>query len=111
SRVARRTANDRRAAPRLAAGSDGGVMTPSTLSMVRGVGREFHQIADDAFQLTIPSLDVKLTVDRIRRERNELIGELTVLSGIAGGKRINDDGAIHIADWNLSSADARWKRA
>ena len=79
--------------------------------MVRGVGREFHQIADDAFQLTIPSLDVKLTVDRIRRERNELIGELTVLSGIAGGKRINDDGAIHIADWNLSSADARWKRA
>jgi hypothetical protein len=81
------------------------------LSVVRGSDREFRQIADDAYQLSIPSLGTQLTVDRLRRDRHELIGELTVTCDLPGAKKINDVGDIHIADLNLSSASARVQRA
>jgi hypothetical protein len=81
------------------------------LSLVRGVERDFSQIGDGHYRLGVPSLGIMLDVDRLRREQHTLVGELAVYSDIAGGKKINDAGAIHVADFNLSSADARVKRA
>jgi hypothetical protein len=79
--------------------------------LVRGVEREFSQVGDGQYRLSAVSLGVMLDVDRLRREQHALVGELSVYSDIAGGKKINDAGAIHVADFNLSSADARVKRA
>lgn len=50
-------------------------------------------------------------VERLRRQRDELIGELTVTCEIAGARTIGDDKILSLADWNLSSADSRWRRA
>lgn len=48
-------------------------------------------------------------VERLRRQREELIGELTVTCDLAGASTV--DGVLSLADFNLSSADARWRRA
>lgn len=86
--------------------------TAPALSVVRGREREFCQIGDGCYRLSILSLGIQLTVDRLHRNtQQELIGELSVACDLPGAKKINDDGTISIADWNLSSADARWKRA
>jgi len=50
-----------------------------------------------------------LEVDRLRRDRHELIGELTVACDVPGANKV--DGYIHAADFNLSSAQARSYRA
>jgi hypothetical protein len=54
-------------------------------------------------------LGIQLTVDRVRRERHELLGELSVACDLAGARRI--DGYISVADFNLSSVHARTTRA
>jgi len=77
--------------------------------LVRGREREFSQVGDGHYRLGVISLGVKLDVERLRRERHELVGELTVACDIPGAKTV--DGILSVADWNLSSADARWKRA
>ena len=48
-------------------------------------------------------------VDRLRREHNELVGELCVRCGLPGARSI--DGTLSIADFNFSSARARTDRA
>lgn len=81
------------------------------LAVVRGREREFCQVGDGCYRLLILSLGIQITVDRLRRDRSELVGELSVACDLPGAKRIGNDGVIHAADWNLSSADARWRRA
>lgn len=56
-----------------------------------------------------PGLGIHLEVDRLRRDRHELIGELTVKSSLPGVKTVN--GVISTADFNFSSARARQDRA
>jgi hypothetical protein len=70
---------------------------------------DFQRIDDDRYRLVIPSCKTTLEVDRLRRERHQLIGELYVACDIAGAKQI--DGCLHLADFNLSSALARTQRA
>jgi hypothetical protein len=79
------------------------------LSVVRGREREFLQVGDGTYRLTVLSLGVQFTVDRLRRERSELIAELGVACDITGAHTI--DGFLSIADCNLSSAHARATRA
>jgi len=55
------------------------------------------------------TLGVVLDVDRLRRERFELIGELSVRCELPGARSV--DGTLSIADFNLSSARARSERA
>jgi hypothetical protein len=81
----------------------------SERSVVRGRDREFQQIGDGAYQLTIPSLTIQFTVDRIRRERNQLIAELAVACDLPGAHTV--EGYLSVADCNLSSATARTQRA
>lgn len=81
-----------------------------TLSAVGcGRDRDFQRIGETCFRLGSPSLGIMLEVDRLRRERHELIGELSVACELPGAKSV--DGYIHVADFNLSSATARWQRA
>jgi hypothetical protein len=50
-----------------------------------------------------------MRVERLRRERGELIGELTVACGLPG--TLSASGVLSVADFNLSSARARTERA
>ena len=50
--------------------------------------RRFYAIGDDSYQLTVASLGIQLTIDRLRRDRHELIGELTVACDLAGAQTV-----------------------
>jgi len=71
--------------------------------------RTFSQLGDGSYQLTVLELGLQLTVDRLRRDRHELVGELAVACDLPGAHTI--DGFISVADFNLSSAHARQTRA
>ena len=71
--------------------------------------RTFCQVGDGSYQLSVLTLGIQLTVDRLRRDRHELIGELAVACDLAGGRTI--DGYLSVADFTLSSAHARATRA
>ena len=74
-------------------------------------GAEFLTVGDNHYKLNFPSITVTLEVDRLRRERQELCGELAVYSGLPGAKVVHGGTAVSIADFNLSSARARSERA
>ena len=71
----------------------------------------FRHVGESRYQLAIEACGVTLDVDRLRRERHELVGELAVTCTLAGAHAVTDDGLIHLADFNLSSAQARTARA
>jgi len=70
-----------------------------------------RQVGDARYSLTIGDTGIVIEVDRLRRERHELVGELTVTCPLPGAHRITPDGLIHLADFNLSSAQVRGTRA
>lgn len=70
---------------------------------------QFEALGTDRYRLHIPAFLITIEVDRLRRERQELFGELAVLSGLPGARTTG--GALSIADFNLSSARARQDRA
>jgi hypothetical protein len=69
----------------------------------------FTREAEDRYRLTIPDTSIVIEVDRLRRDSHELVGELTVRCSLPGA--LTFDGALSIADFNLSSARARTERA
>lgn len=71
--------------------------------------REFTALADDRYRLAVPGVGVTFEIDRLRREHQELIGELAVRCQLPGARSVNGD--LSIADFNLSSARARSERA
>jgi hypothetical protein len=73
------------------------------------LARNFKAFGEDRFRYTVPELGITLEVDRLRREHQELIGELSVRCDLPGAQTI--DGTLSIADFNLSSARARQDRA
>src|SRR5262249_8924880 len=60
-------------------------------------------------RVTLPGFDTTLEADRLRRDRGELIGELSVRCGLPGGIAVN--GYLSVADFNFSSTRARTERA
>jgi hypothetical protein len=70
--------------------------------------RTFEAISG-RYVLRVPEFATEIEVDRLRRERQELIGELAVRCRLPGAKAF--DGSLSIADLNLSSARARQDRA
>lgn len=70
---------------------------------------QFEALAEDRYRLTLPEVGSIIEVDRLRRERGELQGELCVKCTLPGVKTF--DGTVSIADFNLSSARARTERA
>ena len=69
----------------------------------------FEPKGDDRYRLSVPGIGVTFDIDRLRRERHELIGELSVRCELPGARVV--DGTLSVADFNLSSARARSDRA
>jgi hypothetical protein len=71
--------------------------------------REFYHIAQDRFLMHVRDLGLCFDLDRARRERSELVGELNVKCTLPGARTVN--GSLSVADFNLSSARSRTDRA
>ena len=63
----------------------------------------------DQYKFEVPGCGVIFEVDRLRRDRHELIGELGVKCDLPGARLIN--GYLNISDFNFSSVRARQDRA
>jgi hypothetical protein len=89
-------------------------MKPDIGSMIadenKKLAKRFETITDDHYRLSIPDMGTVLDIDRLRRDRHELIGELTVRCTLPGARTVAD-GIVSTADFNLSSARARTERA
>lgn len=70
---------------------------------------EFTALAEDRYILSIPAPGIVFEIDRLRRERHELIGELVVKCSLPGARTYN--GTLSVADFNLSSIRIRSERA
>lgn len=76
--------------------------------------RDFKTIVEGRYQWHIVPPGILFTLDRLRRERHELTGELSVQvdrDGEFAGARTTPSGSLVTADFNLSSARARKDRA
>jgi hypothetical protein len=79
--------------------------------------RTFEVLSEGRYRFTLKTAGVTFEVDRLRREHNELIGELIVRCELAGARTIadRDDGRrpdlLSTADFNFSSLRARQDRA
>jgi hypothetical protein len=63
----------------------------------------------DGYVMTIAALGLEFEIDRLRRARHELVGELTVQCSLAGARTFN--GVLAVGDLNLSNIRARQDRA
>jgi hypothetical protein len=72
-------------------------------------GAKFSVLDDDRYCLSLPAIGTTFEVDRLRREHNELVGELCVHCDLPGAATV--EGNLSIADFNISSARARSDRA
>lgn len=70
---------------------------------------DFHPLGGDGYELELTERQTILRLERLRRERGQLIGELTIASSLPGVPSV--DGVVHVADFNLSSDRARAERA
>jgi hypothetical protein len=74
------------------------------------VSRVFRTVEDGvSYALEVPEYGLDFTIDRLRRDRHELIGELTVRCELPGA--MTYDGVLGVGDLNLSSQRARTERA
>lgn len=64
----------------------------------------------DGYRLTFIEPPMEFVADRLRWERDELVGQLTVSTGLAGA-RVIDDGCVSIGSFNFSSPTARYQRS
>ncbi len=85
-------------------------MPKKRLPALAALKRNFTVCGEDRYRLEIPELAITVEIDRLRRERQELIGELSVACGLPGAYTVDGD-SLSIADFNLSSARARQDRA
>src|SRR5215472_13482785 len=75
----------------------------------RSLEKEFVAVTDDHYQLSVPEWGITFDIDRLRREKSELFGELAVRCDLPGARTV--DGTLSIADFNLSGIRARGERA
>lgn len=72
-------------------------------------GSGFETVEESHYRLSFPAIGVTFDIDRLRRERSELIGELSVSCTLPGAQTI--DGSLSVGDFNLSSVRAGGERA
>ncbi len=66
-------------------------------------------LGEGHYRVVFPETGIEFTVDRLRRERHELVGELSVACGIAGARVV--DGVLSVGTLNLSNPGAAHQRA
>jgi hypothetical protein len=69
----------------------------------------FTPLGESGYRLTFAQPGIQFDLDRLRRERHELHGELAVSCGIIGARAI--DGLLSVGTFNVSSPRARQERA
>jgi hypothetical protein len=72
--------------------------------------REFRQVDEDCYALSLVELGIKLHANYLRRERYETFGELVVVCDLAGARTV-DGNVISRGTFNFSSTEARYRRA
>lgn len=82
---------------------------PAAPTIDQDCPREFEVLGEGHYCLALDALGITFEIDRLRRERSELVGELTVRCEMAGARTV--DGVLSVADMNLSSIRARQDRA
>jgi len=80
--------------------ADGGLATAT---------RQFGAPCEGRYVLALLEPGIQFDIDRLRREKHELVGELTVRCDLPGARTF--EGTLSTADFNLSSARARQERA
>ncbi len=70
---------------------------------------QFLKLGVGRYSLICLDGEVILGVERLHRDRHELVGELTVVCSLAGARTV--DGVLSVAGFNLTSARARVERA
>lgn len=70
----------------------------------------FTTAQDGRYVMTVAASGITLELDRVRRERHQLEGELTVKCTLAGAQSM-EGGIISASDFNCSSQQARTTRA
>jgi hypothetical protein len=69
----------------------------------------FRRVAEGRYRLTVVDHGIEFDVDRVWRQRNDLVGELVVSCGIRGARTV--DGCLSSGNFNLSSIRDRQDRA
>jgi hypothetical protein len=72
--------------------------------------REFRQVDENSYVLSLLELGVEFYANHLRRERYETFGELVVLCDLAGARTVGAN-VLNRATFNFSSAVARKERA
>jgi len=72
--------------------------------------KRFVVVNDDHYRLDIPEWEMTFDVDRLRWERKQLFGELTVRTRMPGAGTVKDN-ILAISDMNMSSARAKEDKA
>ena len=80
-----------------------GIRKESTVR-TEGLPRDFRRLGEGRYLFSVVDLGIEFEVDRLRRERHSLVGELTVRCDIAGARTV--DGVLSVGDFNLSSIRA-----
>jgi hypothetical protein len=84
-------------------------MTPTARLSDRLQRSDFQQVDESHYRLAYVPLGLQYDVDRLRRDRHELVGELAVTCDLPGAKTV--DGMLSVGTFNLSSPAARAGRA
>ena len=73
------------------------------------IPRRFERVGDGHYRMTVDFGGITFEVDRLRRDRHQLNGELVVRCDLPGARTYN--GTLSLADFNLSSASVRSRHA
>ena len=70
----------------------------------------FRSTGESQYRLADATLGIEFVADRLRRDRGDLVGELSVSCGLPGA-RVIDDGVLSVGWFNSSSPRIRVERA
>jgi hypothetical protein len=73
--------------------------------------RNFEMLGEQRYSLKVDPLGIIFDIDRLRRERGELHGELQVRVNGAFPQAKTIDGVLSMADFNMSASRSRTERA
>ena len=74
-------------------------------------GRIFVRLPGDGYALTLLDAGVRIEIRHLRRERQQLYGEVDVQCEWAGARTHGENRSLYCADFNLSSQPARFSCA
>ena len=82
---------------------------PTEPLLTDDIPREFERVGEGHYRMTLAYAGIAFEIDRLRRERHQLNGELLVRCDLPGAR--THSGVLSLADFNLSSATVRQRHA